>query len=163
MKQCLSILVLVVILLARLNAHALKADSTGIELSMAKTKIADKKDLSVNLKIKSYQKGDLFLPKEEVWGYLRQHSGFFSIQVQRKSSKKYMDIPEGAHIDNYPIDEMDTLHLGDERSYKFPIQMLYHYLKAEYRVRVLVNFSIKNKVKDKYSKWVYFECEKEMI
>jgi hypothetical protein len=140
--------------------QALNSKLIALELSMPKNQILDGKDLMINVKITSHQKKILQITKEEELGYVLQHSGFIAIQVQMKVGQEYHDIPEAAHIDNYPDVKLDTLYTNHVKRYDIPINMLYHYVKGGYRIKVLARLSELNPVKDIYSDWVYFNCQR---
>ena len=102
----------------------------------------------------------LEIPTEGVWGFILEKSGFLAFQVQRMDGNKYVDIPTGARIDNYPEVKVDTLYMNDTRSFAYQINRLYYYTKGTYRIRVLARLSDLNAIEDLYSEWIYLECKK---
>ena len=103
------------------------------------------------------------MPKQDEWGVIGAYPGFLMIQVQKKEGNKYVNMRHLiARIDNFPLVDIDTLFMNQERTFKFPISELYHYGKGQYRVRVLCTFADLNPVKDTYTRRAYFNCDREI-
>lgn len=153
---------IIVLSLISFKSLAIDNDSIKVDLRMPIHQIQSNKDIMINLKVTSYQKRILEVPEEGVWGYMGRPTGFIAVQVQRKIGPKYAELAPGANIDNFQGVKIDTLNMNDAKAYSLNVNMLYHFLKGEYRVRVLVKFSSLNPIKDIYSKWVYFQCKKEL-
>jgi hypothetical protein len=89
--------------------------------------------------------------------------GALCIQVQSKGDTGYVDIPARGSIGNYSNKE-DTIKSGEVRSYEFLVTRMYHQLpRGNYRVRILLAFSLLNlRVDNKFSNWVYFKCGEDI-
>jgi hypothetical protein len=137
-------------------------DSVQIKVSLPKAKIESEKDLTLTLTVKSTQSRLLEIPKEGLWSYINRGPAFFFIELQRKTKGKYVDVEGHASMDNVPEATIDTIYRNDTRNFPTSIDLLYHYVKGQYRVRVLAAFSSLNKLPDIYSDWFYLECENEI-
>jgi hypothetical protein len=133
-------------------------DSLEIKLVVASKEIIQVEDLQISLTIKSDMSPFLLLPDNESWGFLSSIESFYLIQIQKMSGDKYIDMPSGGHLDNVPTFSLDTVYNKQYRQLSFPIRILYSYTKGEYRIRVLCRFSMYNKLRDRYTDWVYFSC-----
>jgi len=92
-----------------------------------------------------------------IWTYPGFCAPGDSIVVKLTIQKK-----EISHIDNLPTLSMDTVFYNQDRQLSLPHYILYHYSQGEYRIRVLCRFSMFNKLKDRYSNWTYFACNKDI-
>jgi len=137
-------------------------DSIVVKLTIQKKEISHMEDMNISLGIKSYRRQYFLLPDNESWGFLNSIEGFYLIQVQKKSGDKYLDMSPYGHIDNLPTLSMDTVFYNQDRQLSLPHYILYHYSQGEYRIRVLCRFSMFNKLKDRYSNWTYFACNKDI-
>jgi hypothetical protein len=137
-------------------------DSVQIKVILPKTKIANEKDLTLTLIVKSTQSTPLEIPKVGIWSYANRGPAFFLIELQRETKGKYVDVPGNASMDNVPETEIDTLYTNGTKGYPLSIRLLFHYAKGNYRLRVLATFSVLNKLPDIYSAWTYFECENDI-
>ena len=126
---------------------------------MPVTKVQYRRDLDINIEIRSVQKNPLIVPKDEALGYVDDHLGFLRVQVQKEIDGKYQDIRHHGLIDNAPT-VLDTLYYGDVRKFDVSFAILYKFEKGNYRIRFLGAFSILNPgSKDVYSDWLYFTCK----
>lgn len=128
---------------------------------MAATKVQYRRDLDINIEIRSVQKRPLIALKDETLGYVDDHLGFLRVQVQKEIGGKYQNIRHHGLIDNAPT-ELDTLYYGDVRKFDISFAILYNFKKGNYRIRILGAFSFLNPgSKDVYSDWLYFTCKRE--
>jgi hypothetical protein len=137
-------------------------DSIVVKLTIQNKEISHMKDLNISLAIKSYRHQYFLLPDDESWGFLNSIESFYLIQVQKKSGDKYLDMSPEGHIDNVPTLSMDTVFYNQDRKLGLPCHIIYHYSQGKYRIRVLCRFSMFNKLKDRYSNWTYFACNREI-
>jgi|SRR6185437_7917427 len=137
-------------------------DSLQLKLAIANKEVRQADDLNISLTIKSTVRPFVLLPDNESWGFLSSIEGFYLIQIQKKAGDRYIDMPQQGHLDNVPTFSLDTVYTNMRRELSFPLQMLYEYRKGEYRIRVLCRFSMYNRLKDKYTDWVYFSCKNDI-
>ena len=137
-------------------------DSLELKLAIANKEVSQANDLNISLTIKSTIKPFVLLPDNESWGFLSSIESFYLIQIQEMSGGTYVDIPRKGHLDNVPTFSMDTVFNGMHRELSFPIHILYRYTKGEYRIRVLCRFSMYNRLKDRFTDWLYFSCKNDI-
>ena len=139
-------------------------ESVSVHVSLPSNTIKSYDKLILSVLVKNGTKSIIVVPKKESFGYLRDSSGFFNIQLQIKKDGKYVEITPRHYIEYPPRDNYsDTLNHESIRKYNFFLGSVYHFFKGEYRIRILANFSNLNKISDIYSNWFYFKCEQEII
>lgn len=154
---------LFILIVSQYDAFPSNKDSIEFVLTMPVSEIQTSNDLRVDVSVKSNQILPLIMTKDAALGYVNEKIGFFRVQVQQKIGGKYIDIKHHGLIDNAPTD-LDTLYKGDLRKFDLSIRLLYHFIKGDYRIRILAAFSILNpSIKDSYSNWSYFTCKKEIL
>jgi hypothetical protein len=133
-----------------------------VRLSLPKTTITASQDLLLTIIIKSNTNKKIAIPKYISIGYIQDSSGFISYQLQKMEGNTYKNVkPYGGGFDNFgPLDKTDTLQSGEQREMRDNINSITVPYKGKYRIRVLCFFSAYNEMKDVYSDWLYFNCEK---
>jgi hypothetical protein len=153
-----------ILIFSEINVYATSRDSIELQVHFQKQEIVNSKDLIIDIQIKSNKIRPLIFLKDPSPNFVARHMGALRVEVQSKVGDKYVDLPVHGTIDNMPV-EVDTLYSGNSRTYQLALGVFYrHLLKGNYRVRILAAFSLLNpKVKDQYSEWVYFNCDKDII
>lgn len=151
------------LILTHLNAFATGHDSIDFQVRIPKWKAIDAKDLIMEIQLRSHKTEPLIFAKDPPAGFFVRKNGALRVQLQSQSGDKYVDFPVHGSIDFFPA-PLDTIKNGEARMYKLSISRMYPQLpKGAHRVRVLIDLSSLNpQVKDKYSKWIYFICEKDI-
>lgn len=132
-----------------------------VQLSLPKTTITTSKDLLLTISIKSSTNKKIVIPKYISVGYIQDSSGFISYQLQKLEGQTYKNVKSYGALDNFDLfDKTDTLHSGEQKDITDNIGLITIPYKGKYRLRVVCFFSAYNEMKDVYSDWLYFNCEK---
>jgi hypothetical protein len=128
---------------------------------LPKATIKESKDLVLTINIQSNTNEKILIPKYIGVGYVQDSSGFICFQLQKREAQGYENVkPLGIFDDLVIVNPLDTLHRNEQREFKHNIISLCIPCKGSYRIRVLCFFSAYNNMKDVYSDWLYFDCEK---
>jgi len=120
------------------------------------------KDLLVKAEIKSNE-DNITIPKNMVYGFMDDSSGFLNIQLQEDKNGIYTEVKKHNSLDDIPFkNEFDTLKRGSMKEEEFTLGTFFHIYKRSYRMRVLGFFSIKKHWIGIYSNWVYFQTNEDM-
>jgi hypothetical protein len=152
---CLNILIM---LLTSSGTSQLITIRDFIKVSLStdsKFAIIDSSEFIIRVNIQNKRKGDLILEKPELWSFVGDPNGFCLIQTQRKENGVFVTLEPQACVDGISPSN-DTLISNDARSFTFPVQRLYRYIRGQYRMRVLIKLSDLNPIPDVYTDWLYF-------
>jgi hypothetical protein len=138
------------------------SDSLVVNLAFKNKEIMQPGDLKMTLTIRSFMKQTVYVPAVDLWGLPSSVDGFYIIEIQKRLGKNYGDLHIRGAIDNMPSFNTDRLHFGDKKELAFPINTLSQFTKGEYRVRVQCKFSALNKLRNRYSNWAYFTCNRDI-
>jgi hypothetical protein len=136
-----------------------------VQLNIANTNVNNEFDLILSARIISNWQKPIAIPSNFSWGILRYSNGsFLLVEIQKKVGGVFKEVSYDEKIDYFPDDSVDSLQNGDSiTTNTFSIASLFRSNKGSYRTRVLCKFSNLNSgMKDIYSNWVYFRCEKEV-
>jgi hypothetical protein len=149
-------------LLLLYQAFAANEDSlVYVRLSLPKITITASKDLLLTISIKSNTNKKIVIQKYISVGKIQDSSGFISLQLQKMEGQTYKDVKPHGDGDYFaPYDKTDTLQSGEQRDITDNISLITIPYKGKYRIRAVCFFSVYNEMKDVYSDWLYFNCEK---
>jgi hypothetical protein len=153
-----------ILIVLEINVYATSRDSIELHVYFQKQEIVNSRDFVIDIQIKSNKVRPLIFLKDPPLNFVARHMGALRVEAQSKVGDKYVDLPVHGAIDNMPV-EADTLYAGNSRTYQLSLSLFYRQLfKGNYRVRILAAFAMLNpQVKDQYSEWVYFNCDKDIV